>query len=170
MKDGCMQNEIHDPRDTISGFAVRTLKNLHYVVNTPEKEKVHVITQLVNSMEGLFVFPYEFIDKLPDGAGTRQKFEDELSKLKRRGWPNWEKWQFRFSRSDDVDSLLWHLRNALAHRRIYFSSDKRALSEVDVEFWDAPGRNAPVNWHVSINGEDLYKFVVAFGQSISRTI
>lgn len=164
-------DEIHDPRDTVSGFAGRTLKNLLYVINAPNKNKVHVVTHLVNSMLGLFLFPYEFIDRLPEKAGTRQKFEEELERLKGKNWPIWENWKFHLGKSGDVNDLLWHLRNSLAHRRIHFPSDSRELNEVDVEFRDKPqAENAPVNWHVSINGADLYKFVVEFGELIRRVL
>jgi len=169
---GTMQElEVHDPRDTVSGFAGRTVKNLHCITNAPNKEKVHVVTHLVNSMQGLFISPYEFVDRLPSGAGIRDRFEEELNKLKGQAWPDWEKWDFRLGQSDDVSKLLWHLRNALSHRRIHFSSDSRKLEDVDIQFWDKPqSPNAPVNWHVSINGADLYPFVIQFGETIRRVL
>jgi hypothetical protein len=58
-------------RNTIEGFAERTRKNLRFIVAAYDGgQDVHTVTQLINSLLGLIVYPYEFyglerFDKLP---------------------------------------------------------------------------------------------------------
>ena len=49
-------------RNTVWGFSARTLKNLAYLdAARDEGADVHVVTQLVTSLLGLIVFPYQEI-------------------------------------------------------------------------------------------------------------
>ena len=65
-----------------------------------------------------------------------------------------------------LDELLHHLRNAVAHRRMFFSSDSSRPSEVNVRFEDCQnfdwrGKEKP-DWAVEINAVNLEKFCRKF--------
>jgi HEPN pEK499 p136 len=64
----------------IRDFAERTRKNLRTINDLKAKGvEVYEVTQLVNSMLGLLVFPREnFIDQVP---------QTSLSELEADGWP-----------------------------------------------------------------------------------
>lgn len=167
---------ILNERNTILGFAGRARKNLEFIKSALEQgDDVHIVTQLVTSMLGLFMFPQEWLKSLPPGAGARGAFEQELKKAESQGWPEWSKWTFHLGGPSSAKDFLRQLRNAIAHRQICFSSDSRVLAEVDVEFWSRPPprQGAPdpaINWHVSINGADLYGFVLQYAEVLTRVV
>ncbi|MPY73434.1 MAG: hypothetical protein GEU87_04170 [Alphaproteobacteria bacterium] len=140
-------------RNTIEGFARRVRKNLDFMIVARENdEDIHIVTQLTCSLLGLIVFPY--------GHFRRVGFLDfktlSLDDLVEDGWPAWA---FHVGESESLDKHLSHLRNALSHRRVCFSSDNRSLAGVEVTFWDRPNEKAPDNWSASIDGAGLLEFV-----------
>jgi hypothetical protein len=146
-------------RNTIHGFGRRTRKNLSFILFARNMgADVHIVTQLMISLQGLIVFPYEQIKR----AGHSFK-EIKLKDLKEKGWP--EIVPFLGS-SSDLDDLIYHLRNAIAHRRIEFDSDSRVMSEVNITFKDRKP-NAPSDyWGLSMNASELYEFVLRFSELI----
>ena len=101
--------------DVIRDFAERTRKNLRVIEHLlAGGEEVYEVTQLVNSMLGLLVFPREeFVDRIP---------ETPLSDLKRNGWPI-PKIRPGFPQVSDLKELVRYLRNAIAHFNIEFIDD-----------------------------------------------
>jgi hypothetical protein len=66
------QNLIHD-------FATRTRANLETLKRPQAGAPAYEVTQLVNSLLGLLVFPQQkFVDDIP---------KTEISKLEEEGWP-----------------------------------------------------------------------------------
>ena len=130
-------------------FAERTLANLnsHYP---------HAIVQLTNSLLGLVVFPWE------------KRFKERLKGLRPHDlgeseWPHFKRLSGTWS---TLDELLRHLRNALAHSRISFSSDSSDPSEVNVRFEDFQDfkwkENKKPDWAVEINAANLKNFCRKF--------
>jgi hypothetical protein len=99
-------------------------------------------------MLGLLVFPHQkgfdsSIDTLP------------LSQLYSEGWP---KITVSLGHCKTLGKLLWHMRNAAAHRRIVFSSDSSdSLQEVIIELSDKP-LSRPINWRAQVTAQDLRGF------------
>jgi len=145
-------------RNTVWGFRDRVLKNLRFICDARDNRvDVHVVTELVTSLLGLIVFPYEEIVKSKPALFKKHKLDD----LHREGWP---KWTFDIGSSDNLYDLVRHLRHAISHRRVRFSSDSRETEKVDVTFRDRPGENADDNWGTTINAAELQKFVLRFGE------
>jgi hypothetical protein len=172
-----METIMHIDRNTIEGFAERTRKNLRFIVGAyDEGQDVHTVTQLINSLLGLIVYPYEFygferFDKLP------------LSEV----YPGQCPWDYspidgvvarRFAPPASFGALLRHVRNGIAHRNIRFGSTSRDLRDVDVVLWDSrPKRDKsgkpvgyqPPHWCAKINAVDLEQFTEMLASMIGNS-
>ena len=69
-----------------------------------------------------------------------------------------------------LGDLIRHLRNAASHRRIHFSSDDRALENVEITFEDAPGKDAKPDWQARINAKDLKVFCDRFTERLEEIV
>lgn len=85
-----------------------------------------------------------------------------MKDLEDEGWPVWQIELDEKGDNTSLGKLMWHLRNASAHRRLNFSGDDRYLSDVEIIFEDAPAKNAPINWRARISGSDLRLFCELF--------
>lgn len=151
-------------RDEAGEFAERTLKNYRYLKAglTFQGAEVHIVTHLANSLLGLIVFPWE--DEFVAPLAMRS-----LLSLQTKG-EKWPKWEFHLGKgiTNTLGDLLYHLRNAIAHRRIRFSSDSPVLRDVELHVADyKPNATAPY-WRASINCEDLEKFCELLAYEISE--
>jgi hypothetical protein len=151
-----MDPEYAFSRKTTEGFARRVRKNLQFViVKRSEGEDVHEVTQLVTSLLGLIVFPWE--------AGALRSLEQlSLGELEQQGWPRWKITLDEKGDTKTLGKLVEHLRNAAAHRRLAFSADHPEMAMVDITFEDAPSKSKPVNWRVVVNSADLKEFCDRF--------
>lgn len=140
-------------RNTALGFAARTRKNLEFVeAGFKRGEDVHWVTQLAISLLGLIVFP--FAAALPARVADLR-----LEDLESQGWPHWE---VSLGDCATLGELVYHLRNAVAHGHLRFSSDDRVLSAVAIEAEDfKPGTQAAY-WRVRIRGDELRAFCFRF--------
>ena len=142
-----------DGRNTLPGIAQRVQKNLAFITSARNMgADVHVVTQLLLSLLGLVIFPYEELRRQNRYALS----EISLHELQSEGWPNWN---FTISKSDSLGDLLFHVRNAISHRRLFFSSDSRALEDVEITFRDRKTSQAPDDWAAQIPAKDLQLFV-----------
>lgn len=116
---------------------------------------VHVVTELVTSLLGLIVFPYERIKQTSPARFKKYRLDDFSS----QGWPSFT---FDIGSSEDLDNLIYHLRNAISHRRLTFSSDSREPKEVEIAFRDRKPKATVDYWGATINAFDLQKFVLLF--------
>jgi hypothetical protein len=99
------------------GFAQRTKKNLAFIEEAARGHKdVHVVTQVVNSLLGLVVFPWErgFADRLE---------RLPVAELTRQDWP---KWRVTKGESPQLGDVLCHLRNGIAHGHLAYDSNSLA--------------------------------------------
>jgi HEPN pEK499 p136 len=140
-------------RNEIEGFAVRTRKNLDYIIAAHKAHQdVHIVTQLVGSLLGLVVWPFE--------RAVPAYGEVRLEELELNGWPHWD-----HKNSTEPPESLWELirllRHATAHANVSFSSDGRYLHEVEVQFANIPSRKQTwPRWDGSIRGDHLLDFCV----------
>jgi hypothetical protein len=158
-------NEPEESRNRALGFAQRTRKNLKRIEEALEdQEDVHVITQLVNSMLGLIVHPWE--KKQWNEIFERVK-EQRLDMLVENGWP-----QFQVTRGKckTLGQLVRYLRNAVAHGHMTFNSDSRGINEVAIHLENFPNKNSPEpNWCADIRAQDLRGFCLQFVDLLEET-
>ena len=148
-------------RNESSGFARRTLKNLEYIEEARRAgQDVHVVTQRVLSLLGLIVFPWE------QGFGASIKSLN-LNRLVEEGWPRWD---ILAGRATTLGDLVRHLRNAVAHRRLWFSSEDRDPQGVTIEFADAKTQNGPCNWRAKISADHLQTFCIRFIKRVNDVV
>lgn len=139
--------------DVISDFAERTLRNLHAIeLLQAERCDVFEVTQLVNSMLGLLVFPQqEYIDQIP---------KTPLEKLKQDGWPIPECPE-GLSPVQNLNQFVKHLRNAIAHFNIEFIAD--ASREITgLRLWNTARHNHKKTWEAELSLSDLRGFAERF--------
>ena len=157
-----------ESRRLSSGFAARTLKNLAYIKEAGEDARVHPVTQIVNSLIGLLIFPIaieedffqEFSTVLlpapPDVGGIRTALSERLS------IPSLE--IVAFEDCMDLRRFFQRLRNAISHKHVEFSGvdpDSKRLSEVMITLKDHPYRKKQkwppdrFEWQIAMNTADL---------------
>lgn len=150
--------------DTVE-LAKRVRKNLDFIIEKrADGAEVHEVTQLVTSLLGLIVFPWE--DKaLKHLEGLH------LSGLEKEGWPRWDiSLDETKHGTKTLRELMRHLRNAASHQRVKFSSDDPEMEKVIIQFKDAPQKNGRVNWRAKINAADLKKFCVLFTERLESLV
>jgi HEPN pEK499 p136 len=101
-----------------------------------------------------------------------QKFLSEienlsLSALCKRGWPAW---QSTIDNPRTLKQLVRHMRNAIAHGRIRFSSDSKILAEVQFEFADRDPNTGQLTWQATIGGDALRTFVLRLAKELDQRI
>jgi hypothetical protein len=126
----------------VRDFAERTRKNLRTIEDLQAKGgEAYEVTQLVNSMLGLLVFPRErFIARIP---------QTSLSDLEADGWPV-PKVVGDFSQAGDLRELIRYLRNAIAHFNIEFVGEEIQ----SVRVWNT-SRNGGTTWKAEIGLKEL---------------
>lgn len=145
-----------ESRNKPMGIEERTMINLEFVRevfdSSPVKAEapVHIVTQIVNSLLGMLILPYERRYAL---------FNDEepLKQLYADGWPKWNITKFPPNEPQTLGKLAWHLRNAASHGLYHFSSNSREPHEVTITVKDKP-IGKPINWRASIRADELYNF------------
>jgi hypothetical protein len=101
--------------EVVRDFALRTRKNLEALEALHERnDEVFEVTQLINSMLGLLVFPQqEYVESIP---------KTPLKDLLQDGWPI-PRVTGNFQQVTDLNQLIRYLRNAVAHFNIKFIGD-----------------------------------------------
>jgi hypothetical protein len=150
-------------RNEAEEFAKRTRKNLLYIVlGKKNKADVHVVTQLTICLLGLIVYPWEKTFASEIQSLSLKTLEDE-------GWPHWNI-TLGEEHCRTLGQLANRLRNAIAHRRITFSSDSPDINEVEMEFEDQkPGAVAP-HWRADIQAPQLLDFCIKFTEFIEARV
>lgn len=141
--------------NVVKDFAERTKRNLENIRKTSQNEsqtKVCEVTQLLNSMLGLLVFPqqqyFETIPKLP------------LSDLEAKGWPKIKQSPDFPDKVSTLDKLMRYLRNAVAHFNMKFlTNDNHQISGVCV--WNI-NFNGQRTWMADLSLKDLEKITEHF--------
>jgi len=109
-------------KNLVRDFAERTLKNLESieaVVRHDPHAEVFEVTQLINSMLGLLVFPQQrFFESIP---------ETSLVELRSNGWPI-PAMKGSPPYAENLRDLMRCLRNGISHCNLEFTSDGHQLS------------------------------------------
>lgn len=141
---------IYKPDRVVQDFAQRTLDNLTAIRRLrAEGQPVYEVTQLVNSLLGLLVFPKEeFFEVIP---------RTPLHQLKQEGWPV-PRVSGEFRQARDLKELIRYLRNAVAHFNIEFlpmpgvpGDSRPQISGLRV--WNT--RDRQKTWEATLSLEDL---------------
>jgi HEPN pEK499 p136 len=127
------------------GFAKRTLKNLEYVESTTDPDstepKVHLVTQIVNSMLGLVVFPHAAYLH-PSSERLLKKLEGirlDASHIA----DSWKITEDTYKEQcQTLGVLIWHIRNGASHRLVRFSCDSLDPRSVEVFVQDQRKKRA----------------------------
>jgi hypothetical protein len=136
-------------RNETEGFAIRTKKNLDFVVAAHDSgQDVHVVTQLVLSLLGMVVFPFE--------RDHSFVWQEPLADLEDAGWPAWVHRSGGYVPTT-LGQLIRVLRHATAHGNIAFSSDSRYLADVTISFANVPPHGG-LRWDGSIPADQLLLF------------
>ncbi|MEQ9617830.1 MAG: HEPN family nuclease [Deltaproteobacteria bacterium] len=134
----------YDDTDFIRDFAKRTSHNLK-VIEALEKAGciTFEVTQLVNSMLGLLVFPQQkYMKKIP---------KIPITDLQNQGWPI-PKIIGNYKQVKDLNQLIRYLRNSIAHSNIEFKHNHK--QEIDnLILWNTAKKG--VNWKVEISQSDF---------------
>ena len=134
-------------QNVVRDFAERTRRNLHLLRRLQQENselEVYEVTQLVNSMLGLLVFPQQcWYEQIP---------ETPLSKLKEQGWPI-PRVVGDFLDPTDLRQLVRYLRNAVSHFNIRFSVDDEGQI-AGLTVWNRPPRSE-INWRAELSLEEI---------------
>jgi hypothetical protein len=140
-------------------FISRTEKNLRAIEKLSQKgESVYEVTQLINSLLGLLVYPREnFFDEIPEI--TREA-------MIKQGWPLPDE---EISQIQNLRKLVKNMRNAVAHFDIEFIADNNEI--VGIRFknegaLDEGSKTQP--WIGEYRLEALKSFVDMFLDHISK--
>jgi hypothetical protein len=139
------------------GLARRAWENLRLIEKSYSSTKAgHVVTQLIQSLLALVVFPKE--------QGLLAVFKDwQLDDLEKRGWIRPRLYKNEKNDTHTLFDLLRHMRNAVCHGLVEVigygpdGSDSRNLDEISISFSDRQ-RDKPIYWIAVIDGRDLKNF------------
>ena len=129
--------------ELVKDFAQRTRRNLAIVRQASDSDnEAYEVTQLINSMLGLLVFPQqEFIDQIP---------ETPIFELKAEGWPI-PKVRGGYPQVQHLKGLIGYLRNGISHFNIRFISSHGEITGLII--WNI--RDKKKNWEAELTLEDL---------------
>lgn len=134
--------------DVIADFARRTAANLQSIRtirNQGNVPPVFEVTQLVNSMLGLLVFPQQrYIDSIP---------ETPISELANNGWPI-PVLVGDYPQVPNLRQLVRMLRNAITHCNLEFEAGD--CNEIEgLKVWNTDPRTGKVTWRARLTVNDL---------------
>lgn len=143
----------YDPKRTVSDFALRTRKNLEFVESHVGREEVEVyeVTQLINSLLGLLVFPQQkYIETIP---------ETPLAELEQRGMPR-IRMTVGASKCETLRQLVRYLRNSIAHFNVEFKNDE-SFEIAGLVVWNKNPRGY-INWKAYLPIDDVRSIIEIF--------
>jgi hypothetical protein len=149
-------------------FARRARQNLRFIeeaaAHYPDAD-VYVVTQLTLSLLGAIVFPKEklLLDQIE---------RTPLTSLTTKGWPEWKITRDDLAKpTSTLGDLLRHVRNAVAHGRITFTSDSPRMEEVGILIEDKKDRkDSEPYWCAEIQAPHLRTFCERLLAYIEDTI
>jgi len=147
--------------NVVKDFAERTKQNLENIRKASKngsQAQVCEVTQLINSLLGLLVFPqqqyFETIPKL------------RLSDLEAKGWPEIKQSPDFPENVGTLDRLMRYLRNAVAHFNMKFlTNDNHQISGVCV--WNT-NFNGQRTWMAELSAGELEKITEHFIEMMAQ--
>ena len=144
-------------KDLVRDFAERTRSNIELVqaaANTGQE--AYEVTQLINSMLGLLVFPQqEFYDKIPKTI---------LPDLEKEGWPI-PRVRNNYQQVSNLEQLARYLRNGITHFNLRFTETD---GHVDGLIIRNVLRNGNKNWEAELKIEELEGLTDRFTQLLLK--
>jgi hypothetical protein len=139
----------------IRDFAQRTRENLKALralqESQPDRE-VYDVTQLINSMLGLLVFPQQrYMNGIP---------AIPLEELAREGWPI-PKVVGDYPQVQDLKQMIRYLRNAISHCNLEFVSDEEHQI-CGLVVWNTDPRTESTTWKAELTVKDIEKITHRF--------
>lgn len=155
-------------QEIIRDFAIRTRQNLEFIeMHQGRGESVFEVTQLVNSMLGLLVFPQQrYYSRIPTTP---------LAELVSQGWPDIKPTQrvidsefFRDCRT--LRDLVRYLRNAISHFNLEFIPDHTDGSVRGLRLWNIDTKNPqhPITWETELSITDLRLISLRFIELLEK--
>lgn len=133
----------------IKDFALRTRKNLSALRTLQQSQpdsEVYEITQLINSMLGLLVFPQQrYMNRIP---------KMPLNELSEQGW-SIPKVVGNYPQVENLNQLVRYLRNAIAHFNLEFVSDGYGKIQGLIVWNTDPRRNGEITWKAELTIQDI---------------
>lgn len=131
-------------KNLVKDFVERTRSNLEVVRSVAKTDgEAYEVTQLINSMLGLLVFPeQEFYEKIP---------ETKLADLKKEGWPI-PRVRGNYMDVSNLKQLARYLRNGIAHFNLRFTETGGYIDGLII--WNVPP-NGKKNWEAELKIEEL---------------
>ncbi len=142
----------------LKDFIERTNVNLEFIRAAHANDvKVFEVTQLINSMLGLLVFPKARLDDLIDKKKPLNTYRQDGWEIPEPTiWLKPKKWKCSYDWKN-LREFIRHMRNGVSHSYIEFSSnDDKEVSGMTI--WDKSEENQPNNWEVEFTKEQLMKF------------
>ena len=132
-------------------FIKRTKVNLEFLKTAHnDGKKVFEVTQLINSLLGLLVFPKERLDNLIDR-------KEPLDTYRQDGWEIPKTSLCKCKSWNNLYDYLRNMRNGISHSHIEFSSnDDKEVSSMTI--WNTPLNSNIRNWEVNFTIEQLNIF------------
>ena len=144
-------------QNLVRDFASRTRANLETLRDFQKAQsdvEVYEVTQLINSMLGLLVFPQQrYIDRIP---------KTPLGELASQGWPS-PKVEGNYPQVKDLRELVRYLRNAITHCNLQFLVDEREQIN-GLRVWNTNPRTDQTTWMAKLSIEDIEKITDRFIQ------
>lgn len=146
-------------KDVIRDFAIRTKRNLEFIESRKNedisKPDVYEVTQLVNSLLGLIVFPREeYMSRLP---------ETPLAELVDQGWAV-PRVVGDYPQVNTLRKLIDYIRHAISHFNIEFITN--AEREITgIVLWNREykgGKPGKIIWKAELSIEELRKLAFKF--------
>ena len=139
-------------KNLVIDFAERTKQNNEMLrklqIENPNLE-FYEVTQLINSLLGLLVFPQqEYVDNIPKTP------LDELEKL---GWPI-PKVVGDYPQVKNLNQLVRYLRNSIAHFNIKFINESQKIAGLTV--WNKKGHE--ITWKATLTISDIEEITNRF--------
>ena len=144
-------------KNIVKDFARRTRSNLNLIKSLQELEpgiEVYEVTQLINSMLGLLVFPQQrYVNEIP---------KTTLRDLVEQGWPI-PRVVGDYPQVKNLNQLVRYLRNAISHFNVEFLSDP-TLQIQGLRVWNM--WDGKTTWKAELTIEDIEGITDKFVQLI----
>tara|TARA_R110002094_G_scaffold49450_1_gene61293 strand:+ start:60 stop:536 length:477 start_codon:yes stop_codon:yes gene_type:complete len=148
--------EFHD--EFVIDFTKRTRLNLKSIESANEKgEDVREFTQLINSLLGLLIFPYEH-----PNCNIQPTPLEEL--VKDHGWPDIQCTK-GVLKENTLGELIRVIRHSFAHCLVEFLPDNKKQVG-SVRLWNGVQPNP--KWETVIGVNDFRRFVLKFADLIEN--
>ena len=155
----------------LKNFIERTIKNLNFITETARKEKegsetptVYEVTQLINSMLGIFVLTHENHDnQIPDIS--KKKLIDD----------NFPTNLFSTKIGPDISNLkqlIENIRHSTAHFNFKTVADPNETSEIgSITLKNKlQGDNSRIAWEVQLTVDELHRVVQKVAVLLTRSV